>query len=69
MPLELMQWAYNQYAPEKTSYFSLKSDLEKAGVMVKNMLGKSYGRTMNGKKEDCERIYMKYAEDIVSIKL
>lgn len=69
MPLELMQWVYNQYAPEEISCFSLRSDLEKAGVMAKNTLGKTYGRTINGKKEDCERIYMKYVEDIVSINL
>lgn len=69
MPLELMQWVYNQYAPEVISCFTLRADLEKAGVMAKNALGKSYGRTINGKKEDCERILIRYVEDIVSIRL
>lgn len=69
MPLELMQWVYNQYAPDETSCFTLRADLEKAGVMAKKTLGKSYGRTINGKKEDCERILIRYVDDIISIRL
>lgn len=69
MPLELMQWVYNQYAPDETSCFTLRTDLEKAGVMAKKTLGKSYGRTINGKKEDCERILIRYVDDIISIRL
>lgn len=69
MPLELMQWIHNQYAPDGISCFALRADLEKVGVMVKDALGKSYGRTINGKKENCERIYIKYVDDIISIRL
>lgn len=69
VPMDRLLALYNGYSAEKISFPVLRANLAKSGLIAQNTACKSYHKTINGDRIDCERIPLKYVEDIVSIEL
>ena len=69
VPMDRLLALYNGYSAEKLSFPVLRASLIKSGLIATNTACKVYNKTINGDRVDCEKIPLKYVEDIVSIEL
>lgn len=69
VPMDRLLMLYNGYGANKISFSVLRSSLGKVGFIAKNPTCRSCKRIIGGDRTDCERIPLKYVNDIISTEL